>query len=599
MILQELLFPNMETCSDFEMYFRAAAGEHAPWVDADAGALRVPQYSHVSLDTYFNAFSIGKWRKYTKLDNLRLRLELRGEFQVQIVHWEMIGRKSLRNVVAEHTCRAGERESFAFNLPVDLAGRGILCCALYAAGEDCALFGGAYETDVAAEALNPVDIAVGICTFRREAYVERNLAILNREIIENPDSPLYGHMDVFVSDNGQTLDAKRLSGERVHIVPNKNTGGSGGFARCMMEAIDFAPKRAFTHLLLMDDDVLIGADALLRNYRLLQLIKPEYAGKTIAGAMLLLDKRWRQHECCGWWNGQVVECGKYSLDLRRIDKLLINENDGHYNFNAWWYSCIPMSKIANDNLPIPMFVRMDDIEFGMRTGSDVLALGGICLWHEAFEQKFASSMDYYEIRNLMILNALRCPWFGWLTCAKRMLYRILANVVRYRYKDCELVLRGCRDFLAGADALMARDPEALHREILDASDKFLPVDELDIHFDDSQYRWTCKRRRKKNTLQLLFLNGLFLPAKGATVVDAYTASPWACYRRFALLNYNEITHRGFVTRRSVGKSLSYIFKGIGMALKLRLRFGAAAKSYREAEKTLTSRDFWNHYLELE
>ena len=600
MILQELLFPNLDTCSTLEMYFHPREGEKSPWYDPQAGAMMLPRWTHLDMDTYFNSFSIGKWRKYTVLDNLRLRLELKGEFQVQLVHWEIIGKKQFRHVFDERVCRADERTAFEFGLPLDISDHGILCCGLYAVGEGCALYGGGYVTDIEPGRLNPVDIAIDICTFRREAFIHRNLELLNREIIRNPDSDLQSHLDVFISDNGRTLDIPGLRSERIHIVPNKNTGGSGGFARGMMEILDLQPRRAFTHVLVMDDDVLINANALLRTYRLLQFLKPEYAGKTIAGAMLRLDNRWRQHECCGWWNGRMVECGKYEMDLRKVRNVLRNEVEAQFSFNAWWYSCIPMSKISNDNLPLPMFVRLDDVEFGLRTGSDMLSLNGICLWHEPFEYKFSSSMEYYEIRNLMVMNAIHRPDIGWRTSSIQMLYRILANLVRYRYKDCELVLRGVRDFLTGAEGFRRRDAEALHREIMDASDKFRPLDELDIHFDEKIYRDSLKKKKGGiHTARLMFLNGLFLPAKGTAIVDAFTAAPWACYRRKALLNYNELSGRGFVTRRSVVKSLSYVFRGMGMAFRLLRRHAAAAETYRQAKGELTSRAFWDHYLELD
>ena len=599
MILQELLFPNGDTCSTLEMYFHPREGEHAPWRDPELDALRLPQWSHLDLDTYFNSFSIGKWRKYTKLGNLSLSLELAGEVQVQLVHWEMIGNKKFRHVFAEHICHAGERGTFDFEIPMETAERGVVCCSLYALDQACALFGGAYETEIATEQLNAVDIAVDICTFRREAFIERNLDLLNREIIKNPDCEMYGHLDVFIADNGKTLDIPRLQGERIHIVPNKNTGGSGGFARGMMEIIDYAPVRAFTHVLVMDDDVLINPDALLRNYRLLRLLKPEYAGKTIAGAMLRLDNRWKQHECCGNWNGRFVESGKRRLDLRKVENVLKNEVEVPFDFNAWWYSCIPMSRISNDNLPMPMFIRMDDVEFGLRTGGDILTLNGICLWHEPFAYKFTSSMDYYEIRNLMMMNAIHRPDVTWVKMSEQLLYRVLANLVRYRYKDCELVLRGVEDYLAGAEGLTRRDADALHKEIMAASDKFVTLDELELQFDEKTYRKNLKKNKSLlSTVRLAFLNGLFLPPKGPTVVDAFLSPPWACYRRKALLNYNELSGRGFVTRRSVLKSLSYLFRAIGLCFRLATGYNAAGQTYREAHKVLTSRAFWDQYLEL-
>ncbi len=597
MILQSLLFPNPDNCSTLEMFFRPRKDEHAPWYDPAQGAMCFPQWTHLDLNTYFNSFSIAKWRKYTILENLGLRLELRGRFHVQLVHWEMIGNKQFHHVFFEQVCDAGAHQCFDFDIPLEGKDRGVVCCALYALSDDCELFGGAYTTEINPDKLNRIDIAVDICTFRREAFIERNLALLNREILENPDSDLCGHMEVFIADNGQTLDIPGLENERIHIFPNRNAGGSGGFTRGMMEIIDL-PK-AFSHVLVMDDDVLINTDALVRTYRLLRFLKPEYLGKTLAGAMLRLDNRWKQHECCGTWNGQVVRRGKKSIDLREIKSVLYNEVEFPFDFNAWWYSCIPMFKITNDSLPLPLFIRMDDVEFGLRTGSDILTLNGICLWHEPFAYKFAASMDYYEMRNLMILNAIRRPELGWAIPSARMFYKILGNLVRYRYKECDLLIRGARDFLAGADALMQRDPEALHREILEASDRFLPLDELDLKLDEKAYRKNLKRRRSfLGTARLFIMNGLFLPPKPPTTVDAFTSWPWACYRRKALLNYSELTQRGFVTRRSQRKTLAYLFKGIGMCWKIMRGYSAAATSYREAEPILTSRSFWNEYLKL-
>lgn len=600
MVLQELQFPNSDTCSTLEMYFHHRKGEHACWMDPELGALCMPKWTHLDLDTYFNSFSLGKWRHYTQLSNLTLRLELRGEVQVQLIHWEMVGSKTFQHVLFERVCKAEEREQFDFVIPLDIPDRGIVCCSLYAIGDDCAVFGGAYMTEIEAEKLNEVDIAIDICTFKREAFIERNIALLNRSIIQNSDCDMYGHLDVFISDNGQTLDIQRLQSNCIHIFKNRNTGGSGGFARGMMEIIDYSEKRPFSHVLVMDDDVLINVYGLLLNYRLLRMLKPAYLGKTIAGAMLRLDNRWKQHECCGTWNGRFVKRGKKSMDLRELECVLQNEMEVPFDFNAWWYSCIPISKITNDNLPIPMFIRMDDVEFGLRTGSDILTMNGICLWHENFANKFASSMDYYEIRNLLVLNSLRKPDMNWKQGCARMMYRIVANIVRYRYKDCELVLWGVKDFLAGADAFMTRDAEELHKRVLEASDKFVPLDELEIRFDEKQYRRSLKKRKRGglHTFRLYLLNGLFLPPKAPTVVDAFLSPPWETYRRKALLHYSELNQRGFVTHRSVRKSLSYIFRGLGMCIELMRHYEEVARGYREAEPIMTSRSFWNEYLGL-
>ena len=105
---------------------------------------------------------------------------------------------------------------------------GMLCFELTALEDGSCFYGGEFYTEVEEEKIRNVKIAIGICTFKREAYVTKNIGILNEHIIENQNSDLNGHLEVFVSDNGQTLDIDQLSSEKIHIVKKKKTGGAGG-----------------------------------------------------------------------------------------------------------------------------------------------------------------------------------------------------------------------------------------------------------------------------------------------------------------------------------------------------------------------------------
>ncbi|MDE5879660.1 MAG: hypothetical protein K2G99_06535, partial [Desulfovibrio sp.] len=62
------------------------AREEAPGV-VGAGLL--------SFDTYFNAFSILKWRRYTSLSSLFLRVRLRGRCICQLVELDAAGRETV------------------------------------------------------------------------------------------------------------------------------------------------------------------------------------------------------------------------------------------------------------------------------------------------------------------------------------------------------------------------------------------------------------------------------------------------------------------------------------------------------------------------
>ena len=93
--------------------------------------------------------------------------------------------------------------------------------AVIKAESDTVIFCGSFET--VHEPVLPVKIAVGICTFRREEFVKKTLETLKRETMENPASPLYQNVYVYVSDNGQTLPYRELSNDRIFVMPNRNT----------------------------------------------------------------------------------------------------------------------------------------------------------------------------------------------------------------------------------------------------------------------------------------------------------------------------------------------------------------------------------------
>lgn len=635
MILQELRFPNYETCADYDMYFRlegeSTAAVDAPqekvpgelthyerffrrradihydnaalrraYYDPETRALHLASWQRAGFDTYFNCFSVSKWNRYTRLDNLKLRIELKGSFQVTLLHMYSMYTEPFEHAFCERVCRASDRTAFEFDIPLNNLEGGVVCFRLYALeGADNVFYGGGYVTDVDEAALNPVDIAIDTCTFRRERYIMRNVDIMNRDIIENPKNPVYGHLDIFISDNGQTLDVNAMQSDRVHIFPNRNVGGAGGFTRGMIEILDMMPKRPFTHVLVMDDDVLINTDAIVRTYRLLQFLKPEFLGKTVAGAMLRLDDRCLQHECGGWWDGFCVRNDKTMLDLTRIENILFNEKEDMANYNAWWYSCIPVSKISNDNLPLPIFIRYDDVEYGLRTGSDIIAMSGICLWHEPFEYRFSSSSQYYEIRNEMIVNALHWPSFGFKQAREVLRYSVKVNIGRYRYSDCKLAFKAMEDFCKGPEFLLNTDGEALHREVMMIGDRFQPLKELPVRFDENEYIKSQRMEKPaKKRLRILTLNKHLMRRKGDAVVDAALNGVKDFAGKKRVLNYDVGGNRGFVTEYN-GKRLMETMRGYRRtASMMKSRYDKACKAWRQAMPKLTSRSFWDGYLGL-
>ena len=123
---------------------------------------------------------------------------------------------------------------------------------------------GGYGTE-AVMTQKPV-IALGICTFKREEFLKRNVNLVLNHIINNPDSPLYGNLEVYVSDNVQTIEPDTFDSDKIHVFPNINAGGAGGFTRCIMEALFYRKPSPFTHIILMDDDILLDTAVVERTW---------------------------------------------------------------------------------------------------------------------------------------------------------------------------------------------------------------------------------------------------------------------------------------------------------------------------------------------
>ena len=66
---------------ELPMYYRASVNFFRSENDK---CFVLPEKEAVRFDTYFNAFSLAKWKKYTRLENLRLTLTLRGNFYVEL-----------------------------------------------------------------------------------------------------------------------------------------------------------------------------------------------------------------------------------------------------------------------------------------------------------------------------------------------------------------------------------------------------------------------------------------------------------------------------------------------------------------------------------
>ncbi len=602
MILQNLLFPSPATCAIEQMYFRRKKRKAAPsWSDSEISVL--PK-ENISFDTYFNGFSLDKWLKYTVVKDVRLVLRLSGRVRVALMRKEKFGSEVLTEVLAEFRCETPDGEEEEFTFPFTFSSpHGMLCFAVYGEKGKSQIYGGYYAADVPDSEVRDVRIALDICTFRREGFVKKNLELLKDRFLDNDASPLYDKLEVFVADNACTLDSADLPvSKKIHIFPNRNVGGAGGFTRGMMEIRKASRQCPFSHVLVMDDDIRIEPEAIYRTVMLLSLLREEYSDAFVGGAMLRLDKQYFQVESGAVWNGGNLISLKQGLDMRQLDACLFNEIEETPQYNAWWYCAFPLSVVRDDNLPLPIFIRGDDVEYGLRNMKHLILLNGVCVWHEAFENKYSSFLYYYILRNRLIDNAARHIAIPLESFLGMLRGQVLAEVRLYRYRNAHLLMDGVEDFLRGVDWLKAQDGEKLHGEVMSRGYKLENVENLGgVQFLYALYEASRNAVNDSRFIVRLIkhftLNGTYLkPKRAYNIVPAAGVAEISVYRTQTVLNYDFNARKGFVTQRDPKEAKACAKRLKKLETRLKKEYESACADYRDRAGEITNTAFWENYL---
>lgn len=597
MQIQTIEFPSAGEAERESLYVRKIKGtclfqkEHILTLDYPG---------HVSFHTYFNAVSIEKWLKYTKLKDLRFEFTGKGNFRISVWNQYALEDGSFcNNVIAETHCESKKEEIGKIHIPLKDAQRGIIYIEVETCGaEGCEFKEGRFLTDTRDG--REVSLILDICTYKREKYLLHNLETIRQKLWENPKSALYHRIHVIVADNGNTVHIEPAE-EWLTVYPNKNAGGTAGFTRGMIEAQN---KGDFTHILLMDDDIELKPSAIEKTYVLLSLLKEKYQDCMVGGAMLRRDYGFVQQESGGrYQNGRIMSLHS-GVDLRKPENLILNESMENCDYNAWWYCCIPMKTILKEGLPLPLFIHNDDVEYGLRCNAEIIRMNGICVWHDAFENKRPSINEYYDVRNTLIVNAIYNRNDKPHQALKMVYRRMLTNLFRYRYRDIRLIEQALEDFLSGPQWLKEKDAQELHMELMASGYQYKEtytsgaIEKGKVTLEDILSGSSNTSRISK--AKLLSLNGWLFPAKrGASPVPVMAGeSPHSYYRVKQVWIYDPDTLLGFYTQKEL-KELFYLAgRMIVSSIRLCRKYKRTQRAYQQQAKTLCSEPFWNQYLNL-
>lgn len=569
----------------------------------------------VDFCTYFNAVSSAKWRQYAGIASIRLHLELAGDpCRIKTVGYRSKDAPGdpLREVSSNSVLFDAAPDFKVHEVDIPTSDATLSGFTLSTAGR-VRLRNAYYYTLVDESQIREVSIALCTTTFRKEEFIVPNIERIRHGIIESGE-PVSRGFHLFVVDNGRTLDAAGLSGDGVSVIPNVNAGGSGGFARGMMAAL--ASKTPFTHVVLMDDDVRMSVESLKRLHALLSLVLADYARAFVNGAMLQLERPSVQFEDVSYVR-PLGGFAKVKPDLRvdRLEGLVANEMmsvEVENAYGAWWFSCIPTSYIREMGLPMPFFVRCDDVEYGLRCSPTYMTMNGICVWHARFEGRFNAAVACYQyVRNMLVTRALhiRGGNFVFMLLYWR-LFRIYLRTMDYA--AAELWLDGLEDYLEGPRVLMTGDPYEKMGKASAKAEKFVPVEELDqevmarlevnLGWLEGDYSGHTLRKllvaipHDRHWFPDFMLSshpGMISPSVSENFV------PWRkTAMRRQLVALSPDGRRGAVRTIDRKRWHALIDRYHDLMMRYRNERSAVAELYRANAREMTSAAFWKRYLGL-
>jgi galactofuranosylgalactofuranosylrhamnosyl-N-acetylglucosaminyl-diphospho-decaprenol beta-1,5/1,6-galactofuranosyltransferase len=417
----------------------------------------------VSFGTYFNAFPASYWRRWTTIEAVTLRIRLQGESTVVLYRSTAKGVSHPVETIAVTGDRA---ETIERTLPLKpFVDGGWYWFDIVAGPQETTLIEA--EWLGLAEPAPPGRVSIGITTVNRPDFL---LALLRT--LGDATALVTDRLDaVYVVDQGTQhvtdqpdfADAAKKLGDKLHIIRQANLGGAGGFSRNMDEIVRAG---ASDYVLLLDDDITLDPECILRAVTFADLCRrPTIVG----GHMFSLYDRSVLHAfgesvfpVKWWWGAAINTKTRHDFGSRNLRHTPWLHRRVDVDYNGWWMCLIPVKVIKELGLALPVFIKWDDAEYGLRArdhGYPTVSMPGVAAWHVTWQDK-TDSVDwqaYYHIRNRLVTALLHSPFDrGGRLIAESAEIQVL-HLLSMQYSAAELRLLALQDVLSG--------PDHLHRDL--------------------------------------------------------------------------------------------------------------------------------------
>lgn len=437
------------------------------------GSLHLSPGGRLEGDTYFNAFFLDFWRFRAGIRRVGVTCRANGALRLRLIG-HLAGGRTRRLAVWDHP---GEVEVSLRWVWDEAVAKDVVRLSLSVeALSEARVAEIAFVSDRAPA--REVRVAVGIVTHDREALFEPTVRALSELAAVMPDLVrvhVVNHGPAFRADTLRDLLDRPL----FHVVSQPNLGGCGGFARVMIEAMEADDPP--THLLLMDDDILLDPRIVARAAA---FAANAAADVVVGGQAIELERPARLQEAWGRLGDNWLPRMEGShLDLTAPGALQFWDQCPDVHYNGWWFSMIPMRAIRACGLPTPIFLRGDDIEYGLRlraAGVPTVPLPGLGVWHASVRYKHVGMVQYYDLRNGLITAATH-PELAPPPGTMQVLGWAMHHLLVHRYRAAAASLMALADFLAGPDVALRPNGAVRHRRLADAI-KVLPApDRRQLH----------------------------------------------------------------------------------------------------------------------
>tara|TARA_R100000935_G_scaffold36216_1_gene57172 strand:- start:2755 stop:4509 length:1755 start_codon:yes stop_codon:yes gene_type:complete len=570
-ILQGLILPDAALPHAPEVFVRLS--ENA--VLSPAG-LTLPQGATAYFDTYANLFNLGTWAAHGPINNLALRLTGTGNVQLHL--WQV--NKTNKQTLFQADVLLSTK---GITLPIMPTGHNGLLIWSITARSSVTLTAADFTARAHAD---PIRLAIVITTFQREDAV-RNTAGRIAAFLGA------GHLPgahLYVVDNGQSVSLP--PSPHVTLIPNRNLGGAGGFARGLAAARNAS---SFTHVLFMDDDAACALENLTRTSAFLRhATNPATA---LAGAMISAAQPWLL-----WENGarfdQVCHPQYPELDLRDPGAVTAMELSASKPkpadfYGGWWYFAFPIAAVRHD--PFPFFVRGDDVTFALSNPFHMATLNGVMSVQDAFPAKASPQTVYldtrYHLHVHIVQPTLRLGPLGTIRVAMR---QVLHSIVRMHYETAAAQLLAWEDMLQGpslfTDNITMADKRAQIARLI-KTEKWgtVPADLPPIRDATRPPEWRLRLLRAT-------LNGHILPffkfwGRAVTVPVADRGRVWSTSGASRAV-FLDGADQAYTVTHSKRRFARLMVRAAGLALRWVIAWPRLSQAHRAAFEPMTTPAFW-------